>query len=170
MPRAQCGRRTAASAVFCDGLDAVPYSSEAWSDPSVLLDVDSILERAADAGQMPLLPLVDPAIKFRAADGLEPPDAPDAGMSRSAALGELIRSGRVEAPAAWWTDGDFWVPPISGGAPDPEEWAQACATLRQPYQPTAEDLAEMDAWCARIDAFDAERRAEDARNPMHGYE
>jgi hypothetical protein len=138
----------AATAVFCDGLDAVPYSSEAWSDPGVYLDVDSILEAA---NPLPTEPPDD-----------WPGEAPDASPSRSAALGEVIRNGRALAPATWWSDGDFWVPPISGGSPSPDDWQAACEALRrpEPFTPSAEDLAEMHAHFDTIDAAEA----------LYGYE
>lgn len=66
---------------------------------------------------------------------LEPPDAPDDGMSRSAALGELLRTGHVQAP-----------PRISGGAP---------------YQPTAEDWLDYREHMARVDAAEDRRREQD---------
>lgn len=49
------------------------------------------------------------------------------------------------------------VAPISGGAPEPAG-------------PTPEDVATAHAWCAAMDAVEAERRAQDLRNPQYGYE
>jgi hypothetical protein len=104
----------AATAVFCDALDAVPYNSPAWDDESVILDT-----RMMASGTHPFPCGPEP-------DG---PDAPDAGMSRSAALGELIRTGSVRA-----------MPPLGGGSPD-----------AAPFEPSEADWDDYSRWSRELD-------------------
>jgi hypothetical protein len=104
-----------ASSVFCDALDLVPYSAEAWSFDDVFLDARMLAD-----GTHPLPFGPEP-------DG---PDAPDAGMSRSAALGELIRTGSVRA-----------LPPIGGGSPE-----------AVPFEPSPDDWADYSRWSRELEA------------------
>jgi hypothetical protein len=51
------------------------------------------------------------------------------------------------------------VPPVSGGSPEVTE-----------FDPTAEDLADYHQWSEALDARREIEAAEDARNPLFGYE
>jgi hypothetical protein len=116
----------AATAVFCDGLDLVPYSAAAWDHDDVYLDAELL---AAGTHPFPI--------------GPEPPDAPDAGMSRSAALGELLRTGSVRA-----------LPRMGGGSPEAD-----------PFEPSAADWDDYSRWARELEARYA---AAEARTPTAG--
>jgi hypothetical protein len=117
-----------ANEVWVENLPEVPYSSSAWdADQSVPLDVELL-----SMGVHPF-PVAD-----EPPDG---PDAPDYGMSRSAALGELIRCGHISA-----------LPPISGGSPDAGS-----------FQPSQSDWDDYAAWSRTLEARYA--AAESARVP-----
>ena len=55
-------------------------------------------------------------------------------------------------------------------APPPAEVEVAPLVGGASYEPTPEDLAEMAAHWAAEEARDADRRAENGRNPANGYE
>jgi hypothetical protein len=116
-----------ASSVFCDALDLVPYSADAWSFDDVYLDARML---ADGVHPFPFGPEPDSA------------DAPDAPRwSRSAALGELLRTGSVRA-----------LPPLGGGSPEAE-----------PFEPSQADWDCYSQWARELEARYA--AAEAARTP-----
>lgn len=149
-----------ASSVFCDAMDLVPYSSDAWSAPDVFLDVELLANGTHPFPMGPEEPerdLLGPGpILLGPDDGgpdPEPADAPDDRRSWSSHFADWIERGIV--------------PPVAGGSeeatfePSPTEWRAACDLFRQPEParpgPTPSDWEEY-------------RERFDAVEPMWGYE
>lgn len=113
-----------AELVFVDGMEPVSQTDPEWEDPAIAIDLDTLLEHGrpridfdhlADAEEAEYESYLDhltdeqidalageqpaPELVPEDFDQVEPAnsDAPDSGPSRSAVLGELLRTGRVTA-------------------------------------------------------------------------
>jgi hypothetical protein len=162
-PELEPGDSEGAELAYVEGMEPVPSCSPEWDEHAtgpdgapVYIDLQTLLEGGSTANLFAAIAgsyldmLTDEQIDALAAeldaeDDLEPidSDAPDAGRSWSEHFAELIATGRASA-----------LPRISGGAP---------------YEPTAEDWADMGEWCAAVEAREAARRERNARhNAKHG--